>query len=756
MSDIQVSKSILAKLLASENLNISHEAGVQTAYFDLNTRTLVCPVWKDMDGALYDLLMGHEVGHALETPKQGWHDALHDNKGNKVSQKFKSFLNVIEDARIEKKIKRKFPGLSKSFATAYKGLYERDFFGIKNLDIEKLNFIDRINIRFKMGAHIPVPFNDAERAIVQEIENVETWEQVVDIAKRVFDLVKKDDSKIQNMSELQEAIKEMLNQEQDDSSESGEEESDDSEEYDGEDDTSDYEDIDGSDAQSQQQKESDEEQETENDSATTADAGEESEQDDDPQSITDRIFRQRESELINQTGKVYMIELPEANLNNILLSNKIVCDDLEQFIRVQISRSSVYQRTDTTFDKLLTKCLHKFNRNNKKYISHLAREFDMRKKASQYARQQTARTGELNMNVLHKYKFSNDLFRKITVVPKGKNHGMVMFIDMSGSMSDILRNTVEQVLVLVSFCKMVGIPYDVYGFSDDYYHSKTENSILTSAFEPVNKKFVNTQDADIHCSGYHLKHLIGSSLSPTQHRRAFNLLCVVVNEYLRGHDYRNQEEDQDFGHFDSNWENAGFGLNGTPFIQTLLASREIITKFRAAHKLDITNVVYLTDGEGSGGLQHKNIPYHEIHRSVVYYIDKKTKKRIRLDGNKQQQAITQLIRDVTDCKHIGYFLMDLYAAKNIWREFKYRDMNQWQINKLKKSFRENKFIALPTLGYDNYFYIAASNNKITEEQMEIKEGMSKSKLANEFSKMVRSKSSNRRLVSNFAEDLAVA
>ena len=380
----------------------------------------------------------------------------------------------------------------------------------------------------------------------------------------------------------------------------------------------------------------------------------------------------------------------------------------------------------------------------------------MRKKASQYARQQTARTGELNMNVLHKYKFSDDLFRKITVVPKGKNHGMVMFIDMSGSMSDILRNTVEQVLVLVSFCKMVGIPYDVYGFTDDWYSSKTETNVLKNTLEPANKKFENTQDADVHTAGFHLKHLIGSSLSSTQHRRAFNLLCVVVNEYMRGYNYRYDEEDQDFGLFDSNWESSGFGLNGTPFVQTLLASREIITKFRAAHKLDITNVVYLTDGEGSGGMSHKNIPYHESRNSVIYYIDKKTKKRIRYDGGNQQQVITQLVRDVTDCKHIGYFLMDRYASKHIWREFKYRGMNEWQLRELKKSFRENKFVALPTLGYDNYFYIAASNNKITEEQMEITQGMSKSKLANEFSKMVRSKSSNRRLVSNFAEDLAVA
>ena len=99
-------------------------------------------------------------------------------------------------------------------------------------------------------------------AIVQEIENAETWDQVVDIAKRVFAMVKEDDSKIQNMSELEQAKQEMLDQEQDDSdSDDGDESDEDSdEESDDDGDTSDYEEIDGSDAKSQQQEESEEEQ----------------------------------------------------------------------------------------------------------------------------------------------------------------------------------------------------------------------------------------------------------------------------------------------------------------------------------------------------------------------------------------------------------------------------------------------------------------------------------------------------------------
>jgi hypothetical protein len=108
-------KSQLAKLMANENITIQHQK-IQTAKFDPKNRILYLPIWKDMSGCMYDLLGGHEVGHALYTPAEGWHDvAVDTTKG----RNYKSFLNVVEDARIEKKVIRKYPGLKTSFRKAY-------------------------------------------------------------------------------------------------------------------------------------------------------------------------------------------------------------------------------------------------------------------------------------------------------------------------------------------------------------------------------------------------------------------------------------------------------------------------------------------------------------------------------------------------------------------------------------------------------------------------------------------------------------
>ena len=96
-------KDNLAKLLATENLIVEHRQ-VSTAFFNVETRVLCLPMWDASDN-VYDMLVGHEVGHALFTPNDDWEEVLKDVP--------KSFLNVTEDARIEKLMKRKFPVLTK-------------------------------------------------------------------------------------------------------------------------------------------------------------------------------------------------------------------------------------------------------------------------------------------------------------------------------------------------------------------------------------------------------------------------------------------------------------------------------------------------------------------------------------------------------------------------------------------------------------------------------------------------------------------
>jgi len=184
-------KDIVGKLMSQENISIVHSPTSKTASFDLESRTLFLPEFANVSEDVYDLLIGHEVSHALNTPKQGWHKSTEKKGAN-----FKTFLNVVEDARIEKMIQKRFPGLKSSFKKGYKELYEMDLFGIREKSRKELNdmlLIDRLNIYFKLGQiQSGISFKQDEMQYVEEMANLKTWKDVVTLAEKLFEYCKEE------------------------------------------------------------------------------------------------------------------------------------------------------------------------------------------------------------------------------------------------------------------------------------------------------------------------------------------------------------------------------------------------------------------------------------------------------------------------------------------------------------------------------------------------------------------------------------
>ena len=193
-------KDNLARLMAGEDLTVVHKR-IPTAYFDVKNRILACPIFKeDMSPELYDLFMGHEVGHALNTPYEGLHSTLEKNRT------LKGYLNVVEDVRIEKAIKKKYPGLVKSFFAAYKELVAQDFFGIKDKDVNKLSLIDKINIKTKVGATAGVVFTAEELPFYEMAEACTTWEEVVECATAIYEWSKENETRDDSDEMLKQGI----------------------------------------------------------------------------------------------------------------------------------------------------------------------------------------------------------------------------------------------------------------------------------------------------------------------------------------------------------------------------------------------------------------------------------------------------------------------------------------------------------------------------------------------------------------------
>lgn len=709
------SKSLLAKLLAEENIEVQHRK-TSTAYFDVKQRILVCPILKDMPSDLYDLLMGHEVGHALFTPPEGWHNAAKDGKPG-----FRSFLNIVEDARIERKVKNKFPGIRSSFFRGYKNLYERDFFGINDKNPNTLLLIDRINLYFKLGTLVNVTFSDQEQEFVDMVSNTQTWEDVVRVATALYEYSKTEEPK--------------TNPETDQDDLSMSDDQDDLDEYDSSDDyesgdSDEYEEDDSFDDDSQ----------TQSKSSRGLQSKDPIKQNQDPESVTDKNFRKREQELVSDdcVPNAYA-EVVSFDMTNRIIPYKLV----HQHIETQHDCVSPISDLPNYYGVSMRKFLEK----NERYINYMVKEFELRKNAKQFARAAVNKTGELDMKKIASYKLTEDLFKRVTIVPQGKNHGLLVFLDLSGSMVNSMRGTIEQLLILTTFCRKVNIPFEVYGFSDcgyNYFPEKMSNVYgrLTPSTSVGGLFFDN--------SSFTLKQYFTSGMSRNDYNRAATNMMMVAESHARRDGLFKSER-----------------LHGTPLNEAIIASIDIANQFRKNYRLEVLTNIFLTDGEGqdnwSGTVnsEGKNMPFSSQANAWNYNLvltHKASNTVVKLSSRDRYmtKGLLQIAKRATGANMIGFFISSGSPYKSEVRKVH----SDYAVN-LPPTFdqdmsiaRKNKFFAIQGSGYDLYFVVPPGNEmEINDQGVVVDSGASKTDIRRAFMKSVQSKAVNRVFLSRFCNTL---
>lgn len=733
-TNVVAQKATLAKLMATENIRVEHHR-VDTARFNLQTRTLTLPVWEAMNGDLYDLLTGHEVGHALFTPMEGWHESVVQGA---PGANFKHYLNVLEDARIEKLIKRKYPGLRRSFLNGYADLFERNFFGVKDYTTEKLNktlLVDRLNLYFKVGAHLMIQFTAAEAKFVARAEALETFEEVDALAREVYaydrEQLNRDKKKEKAKQKPQESETKKPNEEvEEERADAGETEAEETSEQE------DFE-VEASDDEG-------EDEELLSSEGGEANGDGEEEDEEDPESITDRNFRANEGSLVNTRGAAERnyIDLPNCNLGEAIISN-------EELRNVFLADAIAFVDDLTRENGAYVNALRsEFKENNGKFVDLMVKEFEMRKNASQYARQRTARSGELDTKKLANYRFTGDIFKRLTTVEKGKSHGMVLFLDMSGSMMDNIKKTVDQLLVLVSFCKKANIPFDVYGFSDHRRGVATREA----AAERARKIFGDcvgyslTGYSDPKSGNFQLNHLISSNLSERHYKDSFDMMLlfgslvgyVPPKQFsLVGHSLGNFKATQKY-----------LILNGTPLSETIIASRKIIENFRTATQTQIVTAVYLTDGDGNAMFSIPNGDRKAVigdRKAVITDPITKLSVEARSSGSAFiQDALIKLVGKLTGCNTMNFYLTSKkdvsYKAKYWYKEAGFASQDE-----AKKFANDNNYLSVNDYrGFDRYFFIDAEI-KSEDGEFNVGVGVGKGKIVSEFKKFNHKKKTNRAL-----------
>ena len=731
------SKEVLARLLATENISVEHR-NVGTASFDVKNRNLVLPLWDDMQNFTYDHLVGHEVGHALYTDADMWGSAI-----QKHGKNFKGFYNIVEDARIEKKIQRVYPGLKTSFVKSYKKMLADGFFGKSEDEINNFKLIDRINVYFKCGMSTPVDFAKDEKKWLDIISKIETQEEAEKVALELFKLAQEE------LEQEQQAQKE-LEEEMEDGSDDNDFDFDDGDM--GDDDYSDSEDGDNG------SEESDEEGETESVSQSVSESEDDSDKKEETivQGISDDIsagsstsldpnapIAITEEALENNIQKEYSQESDQNIVNMYLNLNAKYHEDIVWDYKKVLSCA----RSDTI--SAGTKMYKDFQRNNKKTINYLVKEFEMKKKASEYKRATVSKTGVIDTLKMNNHKFSDDIFKKMTVIPDGKNHGLVMFIDWSGSMASQLGNTVDQLINLVSFCRQVQIPFQVYAFSDN------DKGMSNDRERPDISQFKVGET--LHGDNYHLLQFFDDKMT----RREFQEMCALT--LAVGKFWENRYRfDNRYGTYSVNYK---LWLSGTPLNDAIISAHHLVAKFKKIKRLDIVNTVFLTDGEGFY-CHYKND--NNVKTYLGWGIDKlfiqnpANKKQYRINNDRSRgysisgQAITRALikslKDHTNGNVIGFHILPNRKPSALSALPKVLDYSQKE--RVFAEMKAYKFATITTNGYTKQFTILGNDLQTSNGAIDVSETATTAQIRNAFKKANKGKKESRVMLSKFIDLVA--
>ena len=743
-------KSTIAKLLSEEDINVVQKQAT-TASFDVQNRELVLPIWKDeMSDNISDLLVCHEIGHALYTSK-----AMLDKMIERKIEK--TFVNVIEDARIEKMVQQKYAGSRTVFLKGYKELIDKDFFGTKDKDISKMNLIDRINLHYKSVSN--VPFAEQEKIWVEKVGNVKTEDDVLNLAEELYKWMQENKEsqgeEPEQGQESQSSAGSETSQEQ--SQSSGSEESDDNNsgqtQNQGSNDEEGDEEQDGSTAQLKQDSE---ETEGTQEIITNGQEGGQS-QGEEFTATTDTSYNNKFNEVrdIDAKDRNYSF-IPKVKLDKAIISPKEIFEICRKHYKVTEATDSNHVK----FISSTTEELKGIKNDSKKVISYMVKEFEMKKSADLYKRATVSKTGSLNMGALHSYKFNEDLFAKVTTMPGATNHAMVMFLDWSGSMADNLPQTLKQLFNLVWFCNRVKIPFEVYAFTDAWNGSRYYGN------EEGVTKIQDFKSGDMIINDVKLLNYFSSKMNKNDQDEMMDYLWKMCQAWVGFRD----------------WRNDGYPitppkkltLGGTPLNHAIVTAMDILPKYKKETGVQRLNTVFLTDGYS-----------HTVQKKYIVIDDKKTDDYVsstfvqsvvtdpitnttiiqesnsgfrRRHVSQTTMLLKLLKKRVPDMNILGFFIAGSGRKGYVKKDIIMEEMNcSWEeAGTYLKEINKNKVLVNSKKeGYDEH-YLMPGGEKLDIESgdLDVEVGASKANLKRAFVKASKGKVTSRVLLNKFIQMVA--
>ena len=742
-------KGQLAKLLATEDLIIENKR-VPTASFDVDRRVLTLPMWDKASATVYDLLVGHEVGHALYTPNENWK--------LRYPEVPMSFVNILEDVRIEKLMKRKYAGIVKTFHMGYKELSDQDFFELGENEVEDMNLPDRINIHHKIGKFVDVPMSEDEVYFRDSALNTDTFDEVLELANELHEFMKTQHTESIKIdlpfdgAEMEQGggskVDPIPSEDKSDSFDSIESESSDGEE-------------------SEEQESGDNSDETTGFPPEFSDSpigGEHC----DFETITDKLFSDNLENLNdkNRNTGVYDTDyctIPELNLETVKAKNVDVHKHLdEEWIAQQqhydneLLKGENKYRIPMNLYASVDNEYRLFRRSAQKEVNYLVKEFECRKSADAYARATVSKTGVLDCTKLHSYKYNEDLFKKVTTLPDGKNHGLIFVLDWSGSMSNVLKDTVKQLFNLIWFCKKVQIPFQVFAFTNEWnrgdkqfdeygnyrgYAYPKDHHVKKDGQLYIEAQFAMVEFLTSDCKKGDLEH---------QMMNIWRLMSCL--------DQRGRWDSSVYYQCPSR-----LSLSGTPLNEALVSLNQIIPEFKKKTGVQKIQCITLTDGEAHPLKFHKEFKSRQGNEQYlgtrsahgnVFIRDKNGRTYHCADAyyDLTTALLNQLRGRFPDVNFLGIRVVDNRDCNSFVRRYVDYDYERHQT--IMAQWRKTKSLMITEGGgYHAYFGLSSSALN-SDSSFEVKEDATKAQIKSAFKKSLSAKKMNKKVLGQFMSYIA--
>ena len=712
----QESKSYLANLLATENLEVQYKK-TQTASFDVQNRVLTIPIWKkDLSEPVTDLFVAHEVGHALYTPMS----LLKKAQKQKINH---SIVNVVEDARIEKLIKRRYNGLRQSFIRGYKELIGKNFFGTVDKDINDYLLIDRLNIHFK-SSHVSsdVKFTDEEMKFVEMIEKLETPEDVIKVSKKLqayCNVEKEEKGRDQEIDFDDHSFEEVNPDEMTD------EEKENAQPVESKDSSTEEE----TDEENEEGKPSDNKKQDSKKDENPTSTGVSGKSDDLDQAIseTDRSWESQKQNLTDSECEdneyAYLHKFAD---DQIIVPYKEVIKDFEKFFADMAIRPERFYQTPQDNQEAIAASkveYNKFKKRSLKTVMYLVKEFEQKKSAALYARASSDKTGVIDPLKLHSYKYADDVFKRLTILPDGKNHGLMLLIDWSGSMHDKIVETTEQLVQLTMFCRKINVPYEVYAFTNCMQRQGFRDRYDDNS-DKVNYKLGDTRiDED-----YNLIQWSSSTMNNRDFDKGLYYLYTLAKT-LSDRNYRSL----DYNPYSVLSYPHKYGMSSTPLNDALIHFHTLIPQFQNKYSIDKMNTILLTDGHSDRGCTRVDPTvgsrgFFPMEKNI-FIVNKKTRRQYNASGRQFTNALINSLRDQTGTKIVNFYIQSRRGL-DMWQHQEthgtlgqdgYRRLSPKVETLIKQQWKKDKVVIAQrdkhNTPYDEQYTINSNSMKISDEAM---------------------------------------